>query len=83
MRLLRVEEAAHMLGLRPSTIRKLIYQRQLHVVRPTKRAVRLREDDILAIWQVGHVPNLDPGVPRRTDGVAPLIASQAKRGTRK
>ena len=83
MRLLRVEEAAHMLGLRPSTIRKLIYQRQLHVVRPTKRAVRLREDDILAICQVGHVPHLDTVAPRRTDDVAPLIAGRAKRGTGK
>jgi excisionase family DNA binding protein len=62
MKLLRVDEAAHILGLRPSTIRKLIYQRQLHVVRPTKRAVRLREDDIEALCRAGYISQEVPVV---------------------
>jgi len=53
-RLLRVEEVAERLGLRPSTVRKLIYLRRLPVVRPTPRSVRCREADIDAIIQRGY-----------------------------
>lgn len=52
-RLLRVEEAVERLGLRPSTIRNMIWRRQIPVVRPTKRAVRIREEDIEAIIRLG------------------------------
>ncbi len=55
-RLLRVEEVADRLGLRPSTIRKLIYLKRLRVVRPTPRAVRCREADIEAIIRHGYEP---------------------------
>jgi excisionase family DNA binding protein len=65
MRLLRVEEAAHQLGLKPSTIRKLIYLRQLPAVRPTKRAVRVREADVEALIRVGYRPG--PARPTRTE----------------
>jgi excisionase family DNA binding protein len=54
MRLLRVEEVAHLLGLKPSTVRKLIYLRQIPSVRPTKRAVRVREEDVEALARVGY-----------------------------
>jgi excisionase family DNA binding protein len=53
-KLLRVEEAAERLGLRPSTVRKLIYLGDLPAVRPTRRAVRLREEDIEALIKVGY-----------------------------
>jgi len=40
-RLLNAEEAAHFLGLKTATIRRMTYTRELPVVRPTgKRAVR-------------------------------------------
>jgi excisionase family DNA binding protein len=56
MRLLRVEEVAHVLGLKPSTVRKMIYLRELPVVRPTKRAVRVREADVEALARIGYRP---------------------------
>ena len=55
-RLVRIEEAAERLGLRPSTVRKLIYRGALTAVRPTKRAVRLRDEDIEALIRVGYRP---------------------------
>ena len=55
-RLLRVEEVADLLGLRTSTVRKMIYLRQIPIVRPTKRAVRVREEDVEAIIRLGLVP---------------------------
>ena len=56
MRLLRIEEAAHQLGLKPSTVRKLIYLRQIPAVHPTKRAVRIREEDVESLIRVGYQP---------------------------
>jgi excisionase family DNA binding protein len=61
MRLLRIEEAAHQLGLKPSTIRKLIYLRQIPAVRPTKRAVRIREEDVESLIRVGYQPGRGGG----------------------
>ncbi len=55
-KLLRVDEVAELLGLRPSTVRKLIYLRAIPVVRPTKRAVRVRQGDVEAIIRRGHQP---------------------------
>ena len=60
-RLLRVEEVAERLGLRPSTIRKLIYLRQIPAVHPTKRAVRVREEDVEALIRVGYRPKREEG----------------------
>jgi len=54
MRLLRIEEAAHRLGLQPGTVRKLIYLGQIPAIHPTKRAVRVREEDIEALIRVGY-----------------------------
>lgn len=54
MRLLRVEEVADRLGLKTSTVRKLIYLRQIPAVHPTKRAVRVREEDVEALCRVGY-----------------------------
>ena len=54
MRLLRVDEVADRLGLKPSTVRKLIYLRQIPAVHPTKRAVRVREEDVEALCRVGY-----------------------------
>jgi excisionase family DNA binding protein len=54
--LLRVFEAARRLGLQESTIRKMIWRREIPVVRPTKRSVRIREEDLDAIIRRGYQP---------------------------
>ncbi len=56
MRLLRLEEVAYRLGLKASTIRKLIRVGQIPAVRPTKRAVRVREEDVEALIRLGYQP---------------------------
>ncbi len=53
LRLLRVDEVAERLGLKPATVRKMIWRREIPVVRPTKRAVRIREEDVAAIIRLG------------------------------
>ncbi len=40
-RLLRVPEVAILLGLKPSTVRRMIHERTIDTVRPTPRAVRI------------------------------------------
>ncbi len=55
-KLLRVEEVAERLGLKVATIRKMIYRREIPVVRPTRRAVRVREVDVEALIRVGFTP---------------------------
>jgi excisionase family DNA binding protein len=48
--LLTAVEAAHYLGLKVSTIRRLTYTRELPVVRPTgRRAVRYRLSELEAL----------------------------------
>ena len=56
MRLLKVEEVAERLGLKAAKVRKMILRRDLPVVHPTKRAVRVREEDIEAIIKLGLTP---------------------------
>ncbi len=73
-RLLRVEEVADLLGLRTSTVRKMIYLRQIPIVRPTKRAVRVREEDVEAIIRLGLVPARREGHLVRT-GKRPALRS--------
>ncbi len=55
-RLLRVDQVAEILGLRPATIRKLIWLRRIPVVRPTRRAVRIKESDVERIVRLGYRP---------------------------
>jgi excisionase family DNA binding protein len=54
--LVRVPEAAAKLGLKPSTIRKMIMQRRIEVFRPTPRSVRISERTIEAILAKGFRP---------------------------
>lgn len=67
MKLYRVEEVADILGLKPATVRKMIFRREIPVVRPTRRAVRIREEDVQAIVRLGFRPAMRayraPGVP--------------------
>jgi excisionase family DNA binding protein len=54
MRLLRIDEAAFRLGLQPSTVRKKIARGEIPAVRPTRRAVRVRETDVERLIQFGY-----------------------------
>lgn len=53
--LLRVHEAAALLGLKPATVRAWLLQRKLPCVRLSARAVRLRRADIEKIISQGFV----------------------------
>jgi excisionase family DNA binding protein len=53
-KLLRVEEVAERLGLKVSTVRLMIAKGDLPCVRPTTRAVRVREEDVDALIRVGY-----------------------------
>ena len=54
MRLLKIEEAATVLGLKTPTVRRMIRRGQIHAVRPTgARAVRVRLEDLEAIIRLG------------------------------
>ena len=52
--LLTVGEVAARLGLRPATIRKMLWRGELPTIRPTtRRAVRVREEDLEALIERG------------------------------
>ncbi|HUZ45212.1 MAG TPA: helix-turn-helix domain-containing protein [Terriglobia bacterium] len=53
--LLRVHEAAALLGLKPATIRAWLLKRKLPCVRLSARAVRLRRTDIEKIISQGLI----------------------------
>jgi len=56
-RLLTADEAGRVLGLKPSTIRRLTYTRELPCVRPTgRRAVRYRLSDLAALVKMRSQP---------------------------
>ncbi len=55
-RLLTVEETALRLGLKPATIRRMIFQRRIDTVRPSVRAVRVPESAIRKILEQGYRP---------------------------
>ena len=54
--LLTVTEAAQRLALKPSTVRKMLYQRRLPRVRIGRRAIRIREADVEALVRLGFEP---------------------------
>ena len=58
-RLLTVFQAADALALKPATIRKMILQRRLPVVR-IGRAVRIKEGDVELIIKEGYRKAVDP-----------------------
>ncbi len=66
--LLTVAEAATALGLKPSTIRKMILQRRLDVVRPTSRAVRIPLSGIRRILDRGYRPAVNDGSIKQDTG---------------
>jgi excisionase family DNA binding protein len=50
-RLLRLSEAAELIGLSPVTLRRLIKAGRLPAVRPTPRTVRIREEDLSRLME--------------------------------
>ena len=56
-RLLTAQEAGRLLGLTPSTIRRMTWAGELPVIRPTgKRAVRFRQSDLEALLRMRSTP---------------------------
>lgn len=58
-RLLTVFQAADALALKPATIRKMILQRRLPIVR-IGRAVRIKEGDVELIIKEGYRKAVEP-----------------------
>lgn len=55
-RLLTATETADVLGLKVSTIRRMIWERRIDVVRPTKGSVRIPESSIRRILEERFTP---------------------------
>jgi excisionase family DNA binding protein len=57
--LLRVEEAAELLAVKPSTIRAWLLHRKIGKVRVGARAVRIRASEIERIISQGNIPAIE------------------------
>jgi excisionase family DNA binding protein len=57
-RLLRVDEAADLLGVKPATLYQWAYQRRIPVVKLMGRALRFRESDLQKLIAEGIRPAL-------------------------
>jgi excisionase family DNA binding protein len=57
-KLVTVTEAAQRLSLKPATIRKMIFQRRVPVVK-IGRSVRIKEEDLEAIIRRGYQPAME------------------------
>jgi excisionase family DNA binding protein len=53
-----VKEAARRFGLKPSTIRRMIYEKKIDVFRPSQRAVRISERTIQERLARGFSPSV-------------------------
>jgi excisionase family DNA binding protein len=51
-----VKEVSRRLGLRESTIRRLIFEKKIAVYRPSARAVRVSEKTVQEILSRGYTP---------------------------
>lgn len=60
-KLLRIPEVAKRLGLKESTIRKMVFERRLPTVR-IGRTVTIPEDFIERMIRENYRPALDPGI---------------------
>ena len=67
--LLTVEQVSSMLGLRVSTIRRMILERRIDTVRPSVRAVRIPQSAVQGILEHGYRPAIPPaGKTSERDG---------------
>ncbi len=55
-RLLTVEEVAEILGLRVSTIRRMILERRIDTIRPSRRSVRIPQKTVEQILKTNYRP---------------------------
>ncbi len=60
-RLMTCEEVADALGLRVSTIRRMILERRIDTVRPSRRSVRIPEIAVQHILRAGYRPAIQEG----------------------
>jgi excisionase family DNA binding protein len=77
-RLYRIRDAADLLALRPSTIYRLIATNAIEVVRPTSRAVRISEQELVRIQRSGLRPRC--GALSADANMQSDIASEVMRG---
>ena len=63
-KILTVPEAADRLRLKPSTIRKWLFERRLAYVRVGRKAVRIRESDLEKLLRENYTPALKGGHER-------------------
>jgi excisionase family DNA binding protein len=59
-RLLRVEEAANLLAVKPSTVRAWLLRRRIGKVRIGRRAVRIPTGEVERIIAEGTIPAREP-----------------------
>jgi excisionase family DNA binding protein len=64
-RLLTCAEVAEALGLRPSTIRRMILERRIDTVRPSRRSVRIPAQAVQRILEQGYRPAIADGEATR------------------
>jgi len=60
-RLLTVEEVAEILGLRVSTIRRMILERRIDTIRPSRRSVRIPQKTVEHILKTNYRPAIVEG----------------------
>jgi len=65
-RLLTAEEVAKILGLRVSTIRRMILECRIDTVRPSRRSVRIPERAVQQILKTNYRPAIPEGEGRRS-----------------
>jgi excisionase family DNA binding protein len=58
-KLLTVAEAAGRMGLKESTVRRMILERRIETVRPSTRAVRIPESAVTMIIERGYRPAIE------------------------
>jgi len=63
--LLTVPQVAARLGLQPATVRRMLQRGDLPRIRPTKRAVRVREQDVESLILNGYRPAGTSGLTGR------------------
>ena len=63
-RLLTCEQVGEILGLRVSTIRRMILERRIDTVRPSRRSVRIPEMAVEQILKTNYRPAISEGGDR-------------------
>jgi excisionase family DNA binding protein len=66
-RLMTCEEVAEALGLRVSTIRRMVLERRIATVRPSRRSVRIPEKAVRQIIRDGYSPAIPHGMEESHD----------------